>query len=175
MSRFFLWVFSKFCVVFLTWYVICRLVFLKILVTFRIMGIWYSNVTHFLLFCCVCELFYVLSKFLFIICLFTFSMIVIGYPFFLAVWWIVFISYCFWSCEIGNWCNPFMRNLYAANVCCMRWFELKCLVVLVVVGFRYMFIDNPSWFLLMSKSRKLIVLFSSSVDLNCMCLCRLFM
>jgi hypothetical protein len=159
MSGFFLWVFSKFCVVFLTWYVIFRLVFLKILVTFRIMGLWYSNVTHFLLFCFVCVLFSVLFRFLFMICLFRFSMMVVGYPFFLAIWWIVFISCCFWSFDSGNWCSLFRRYLYAANLCCMGWFELKCIVVSVVVGFRYMFIDKLLWFLLMSKSRSLLCWF----------------
>ena len=57
LSLFLMWVFSSFCVVLLTWYVIFRFVFLKILVTFFIMGLWYSNVTHFWL------------LFLFIICL----------------------------------------------------------------------------------------------------------
>jgi hypothetical protein len=71
--------FSMFCVVFLTWYVICRLVFLNTLVSFRIMGLWYSNIAHFL-FCFVCGLFCVLFAILFLICLFSFSMMFVGYP-----------------------------------------------------------------------------------------------
>jgi hypothetical protein len=40
-------VFRRFCVVLLTRYVMFSVVFLKILVTFLIMGLWYSNGTHF--------------------------------------------------------------------------------------------------------------------------------
>ena len=38
--------FRRFCVMFLTWYVKFRFMFLKILIIFLIMGLWYSNVIH---------------------------------------------------------------------------------------------------------------------------------
>jgi hypothetical protein len=48
LSLFLMWVFRRFCVVLLTRYVMFSFVFLKMLVTFLIMGLWYSNITHFL-------------------------------------------------------------------------------------------------------------------------------
>jgi hypothetical protein len=122
LSLFLMWIFRRFCVVLLTRYVMFSFVFLKMLVTFLIMGLWYSNVTHFLLLCCVCVL-GVLLLFLFIICLFSLSIIEIGYPLCLTIWMMVFISWCFCFGDNGSWCNLFSKNIYADILCFSGWFD----------------------------------------------------
>jgi hypothetical protein len=60
-------------------------------------------------------------------------------------------------------------------LCSVGWFEEKLMVVSVVVGFRYMSISRFIAFLIISKSRKLILLLASCVGLSCMSLCIWFM
>jgi hypothetical protein len=65
---------------------------------------------------------------LFLICRFRCSIICVGYPLFLAIWYISF-SFCCYSCVSGNWYNLLKRNLYAASLCCVGWLDLQCIVV----------------------------------------------
>ena len=57
----------------------------------------------------------------------------------------------------------------------MGSFEEKFIIVLVVVGFRYMSIPRFEAFRIMSRSRKLIQFLFSYVRLSCISVCTWFM
>ena len=61
------------------------------------------------------------------------------------------------------------------SVCSIGWFEEKLIVVSVVVAFRYMSISGFIVFLIISRSRKRILLLVTCVRLSCVPLCIWFM
>jgi len=64
-----------------------------------------------------------------------------------------------------------MWYLQAAGLCSLGWLDVKCIVVSVVVGFRYMSISMCVLFLLIVRSKKLMYQLDSSVALNCKLVC----
>ena len=84
-------------------------------------------------------------------------------------------SFCFLLDVSGIECILEILYLYAAVLYSMDRFDVKLIVVSVVVGFRYMSVSRFSVFLIISKSRKLILVLVSCVELSCMSLCTRFM
>jgi hypothetical protein len=100
-------------VVLLTWYAIHKSVFLNILVTFLIRGLWYSKAIHFL---CVFEV--LLSWFLLAICECRLSIVFLLNPLFLAIWWIVFnsCSLCSFVNKKSSWLFLTFRSQHIQEI-----------------------------------------------------------
>jgi hypothetical protein len=73
---------------------------------------------------------------------------------------------CFLSGERGRSVIRLIRYRYAASLCLVGWFEVKLMVVSVVVGLRYMSLSMAVGSWVISRSRKLMLLFCSGVGVN---------
>ena len=84
----------------------------------------------------------------------------------LATMRIVFHSCCFACSVIGSVIILFMWKLYAAGLCPNRLLDVKCIVVSVCVDFLWIPTCRTLFFLWMEISKYVMLLFSSSVNLN---------
>jgi hypothetical protein len=78
------------------------------------------------------------------------------------------------SGERGRSVIRLIRYRYAASLCSVGWFEVKLMVVSVVVGLRYMSMLKAAGSRVINRSRKLMLLFCSGVGVNFKLGCILF-
>jgi hypothetical protein len=79
------------------------------------------------------------------------------------------------SGERGRSVIRLIRYRYAASLCSVGWFEVKLMVVSLVVGLRYMSMSMAVGSRVIIRSRKFLLLFCYGVGVNFRFGCSLFM